>query len=122
MANKTKKLFCCITGRPLVLSRDYYAKKLKKCNDDEELLKTTYVCKEAKTLIKRGYDVVKTRDLLGITDIETPVSEELIETIRSESRIKYRNLPKFNINNYTSAKTDPEVTEFLKKVFKKNNI
>lgn len=120
MANKTKKLFCCVTGRSLVLSREYYAKKLEKCNNDEELLKSTYVCKEAKTLIKRGYDVDKTRDLLNITSLDTKVPEELIESIRMENRVKYRNLPKFSVNDYTSAKTDPEVTKFLQKVFKES--
>ena len=118
MAKKTKKLICVVTGRPLVLSKDYYNSKLDKCGGDEQLLISTYVCKEAKDLIKRGYDIEKTRDLLATPDIRTNIPDGLLEQIRAESRNKFRNIPKFNINNYTSTKTDPDVTKFLKKIFK----
>ena len=119
MARKTKKLKCIVTGRELVLSRDYFQSKLEKVQGDESLLHSTYICREAKDLIKRGYDLEKTRDLLGITDTQLPgVDIKIIEDIQNTSRIKYRNIPKFHVNNYTSAKTDPEVTKFLKKVLK----
>ena len=118
MPNKTKKLYCCVTGRQLVLSKDYYNRKLEKVEGDEEKLKSSYVCKEAKDLIKRGYDVDKTRDLLGVT-LDTTVSESVINDIRNEGRNLFRNIPRSNVSNYTSSKTDPEVSEFLNKVFNK---
>jgi len=119
MARKTKKLKCIVTGRVLTLSNDYYQSKLDKVQGDVDELESTYICKEAKGLIKRGYDVDKTRDLLGITDDTlTQVDVKLVEQIQNSSRIKYRNIPKFHVNNYTSTTTDPEVTEFLKKVLK----
>jgi hypothetical protein len=107
-----------ITGRQLVLSKDYYQRKLDKCDGDISRLESSYVCKEAKDLIKRGYDVEKTRDLLGVS-IETTISEQLVTEIRSEGKNLFRNIPKFNVSNYTSTKTDPEVSEFLHKVFNK---
>jgi len=119
MARKTKKLRCVITGRELVLSRDYYQNKLDKVNGEEQVLHERYVCKEAKDLIKKGYDVQKTRDLLGIEDDSlSDVDNKIIEDIQNDSRIKYRNIPRFNINNYTSTKTDADVAKFLKHVFK----
>lgn len=120
MARKTKRLKCVVTGRELILSKDYYQSKLDKAGGDEQHLHNSYICKEAKDLLKRGYDLNKTRDLLGIKDdtLES-VDDKILEDIRNESRIKYRNIPKFNINNYTSAKTDPDVKEFLEKIFKK---
>tara|TARA_R110001606_G_C15316437_1_gene644204 strand:+ start:700 stop:1065 length:366 start_codon:yes stop_codon:yes gene_type:complete len=119
MARKTKKLKCIVTGRELVLSRDYFQSKLDKVQGDETMLHETYICREAKDLIKRGYDLEKTRDLLGIVDAQLPdVDIKVIEDVQNSSRIKYRNVPKFHVNNYTSVKTDPEVTEFLKKVLK----
>ena len=117
MARKTKKLTCIVTGRSLVLSKDYYQSKLDKAGGDEDVLHSTYICKEAKDLIKKGYDVDKTRDLLGIDATELgEVDKSIVETVQNESRIRYRNIPRFNINNYTSAKTDPDVLKFLKKV------
>ena len=119
MARQTKRLKCVVTGRELVLSKDYYQSKLDKVGGDEQMLHKSYICKEAKDLIKRGYDVDKTRGLLGIESDELQdVDIEIIEQIQNDSRIKYRNIPKFHTNNYTSTKTDPDVAEFLKKVLK----
>lgn len=117
MARKTKKLTCVVTGRSLVLSKDYYQSKLDKVGGDEQLLHGSYICKEAKDLLKRGYDVEKTRGLLGIDSSELPsVDNEIVEQIQNDSRLRFRNFPRFNINKYTSVKTDPDVQEFLKKV------
>lgn len=117
MARKTKKLKCIITGRELVLSKDYYQSKLDKVAGDEQMLHKSYVCKEAKDLIKRGYDVEKARSLLGIDCSELDdIDDDIIETIQNETRLRYRNFPRFNINNYTAAKTDPDVVKFLNKV------
>ena len=119
MTRKTKKLKCVVTGRELVLSKDYYQSKLDKAGGDENILHDTYICKEAKDLIKKGYDVQKTRDLLGIDDDSLEeVDAKIVEQVQNDSRIKYRNIPRFNINNYTSTKTDADVAKFLKKVFK----
>lgn len=120
MKRKTKKLKCVVTGRELVLSKEYYQKKLDKVDGDETMLQSSYICREAKDLIKRGYDVDKTRDLLGVDDSELGhVDTSIVERIQNDSRIKYRNIPKFNVNSYTSVKTDDDVKQFLNKVLKK---
>ena len=116
---KTKQLICVITGRKLILSNDYYQKKLEKADGDETKLSQSYICREAKDLIYRGYDVDKTRDLLGVDDdVVGDVEQQVIDDLLNDSRLQYRNIPKFSINNYTSTKTDPDVEEFLKKVLK----
>ena len=105
-----------------MLSKDYYQSKLDKVGGDETQLVNSYVCREAKDLIKRGYDVEKTRDLLGIEPgVLGDVDTQVVEQIQNDSRIKYRNIPKFNVNNYTSAKTDADVRKFLDKVLNKNS-
>jgi len=119
MARKTKKLTCIVTGRVLVLSHDYYQNKIERAGGDEQHMIDTYICKEAKGLIKRGYDVSKTRDLLNI-DVEklglSDVSDALIEQIQLDSRIQHKKFSTFNINNYTTVRTDPDVKKFLDKV------
>ena len=49
---KTQKLTCVITGRTLVASLAYYERKVERAGDEDKL-KATYICKEAKDLIKK---------------------------------------------------------------------
>tara|TARA_R110002051_G_C8566805_1_gene475145 strand:+ start:200 stop:565 length:366 start_codon:yes stop_codon:yes gene_type:complete len=110
---KTQRLTCVITGRTLVASLAYYERKVERAGGEDKL-KVTYVCKEAKDLVKKGYDVEKVRDILNI-DRSTvqEVDKEIIEEITTNSRLPYKRLGRFNINNYTSTKTDADVKRFL---------
>ena len=110
---KTQKLTCVITGRALVASLAYYERKVERAGDEDKL-KATYICKEAKDLIKKGYDVEKVRDILNIDRSKVQeVDKEIIEEITTNSRLPYKRLGRFNINNYTSTKTDDDVKRFL---------
>ena len=113
---KTQKLTCVITGRTLVASNAYYERKIE-ISGSEDKLKATYICKEAKDLIKNGYDVEKVRDILNIDRSKvSEVPQDTIDEIITNSKLPYKRLGRFNINNYTSTKTDPDVKKFLKKV------
>ena len=53
-----KKLTCIITGRVLTIANSYYSKKLEKAGDEDKL-HSTYICKEAKKLVRLGNIKVK---------------------------------------------------------------
>lgn len=112
MSKKTKKLKCIVTGRVLVATNDYYAKKLERAGD-EELLHKTYICKEAKRLLLKGYDVDTTRNMLDITDDTLGnVPDEVIQSLGKES--KYIKTTTTGMNfNIVNARTDPLLEDLL---------
>ena len=113
---KTRKLTCIVTGRALLATKEYYDRKVQKAGAEDKLHET-YVCKEAKDLLKKGYDVEKARDILNIDRSKvSDISPDIIEDIINTSRISYRRTPRFNINNYTSTQTDSDVKKFLDNV------
>jgi len=118
ISRKTQKLTCVITGRTLVASSSYYERKAELAGGEDKL-KDAYICKEAKDLIKKGYNVEKVRDILNI-DLTAvgEVSKDIIDEIVTNSKLPYKRLGRFNINNYTSTKTDDDVKRFLDKVLK----
>ncbi len=62
---ETRKLTCVVTGKALVDTKQYYERKVKKVGNEEELHRT-YVCREAKNLLIKGYDVDKIREMIKI--------------------------------------------------------
>ena len=86
---KTRKLTCIVTGRALLATKEYYERKVQKAGD-EETLHNTYVCKEAKDLLLKGYTVEKIRSMLSIdcTDLKD-VSQEIITEVLNSRRTSY---------------------------------
>ena len=116
---KTQKLTCVITGRTLVASTAYYERKIEHAGGEDKL-KQSYICKEAKVLLRKGYNIEKVRDVLNIDLSKVQdVNSDIIDEIITNSKLPYKRLGKFNINNYTSTKTDPDVKAFLDKVLNK---
>lgn len=113
MSKKTKKLKCIVTGRILVATSDYYAKKLERAGD-EETLHNTYICKEAKRLITKGYDVSTTRDMLDIKDDTlSDVPDDVIQALgRDNKYIKAPTATGMNFN-IVNARTDPKLQDLL---------
>lgn len=113
---KTRSLICVVTGRKLLATKDYYDRKVQKCGSEETLHKT-YICKEAKTLLKNGYDVDSIRDMLNVDKKSlTDVSQEAIDQAMSNKTYMRRIN---NSNNYGSAlttKTDPDVKKFIERI------
>tara|TARA_R110000765_G_C18490160_1_gene553882 strand:- start:56 stop:427 length:372 start_codon:yes stop_codon:yes gene_type:complete len=116
---KTKKLTCIVTGRPLLATREYYDRKIKKCGGEEKLQKT-YVCKEVKNLLLKGYNVEKIRKMLNV-NIETldDVSESVINDILNSGRTRFRRINNITtVSNILNPKTDPEVKKFIEHILK----
>lgn len=115
----TNKLKCIVTGRQLIATKDYYKRKVEKAGD-EQTLHDTYICREAKNLLKQGVSIDRTRELLDAT-INTPVDTELIESIVNQDKSTRLR----RINNIVSTskslniRTDPQVKQYINNIINK---
>lgn len=109
---KTRKLKCLITGRILTATADYYLKKLEKAGSEDELHRT-YICKEAKDLLIKGFTIDQIRQQLGT---EGKVSDVPNDVILKHTVNEYgiqRNTMFSEITSFTHQETDPEVLDFI---------
>ena len=111
---KTRKLICVVTGRALLATRDYYERKLERAGSEDKL-HGTYICKEAKDLLTKGYTVEKIREMLNVNmDNVGDVSQETVSEVLNSRNNTYRKINVFNTtNNLLNFKTDPEVTQLI---------
>mgnify|MGYP001161464441 FL=1 len=111
---KTRKLSCIVTGRVLMATKDYYERKLARIGDEQKLHET-YVCREAKDLLIKGYTVDKIREMLNVnaTQLHDVDPETIAEVINSRSNT-YRKINIFNTtSNLLNFKTDPDVKQLI---------
>lgn len=115
---KTKKLSCIITGKVLTATNDYYNRKLEKLGSEKKLHET-YVCKEAKNLVLKGYSVEKIREMLEINNPDLPdVSQQVIsDIIKNTDKQLYRRVNTFNsVTNMINTRTDPKVLKLIENI------
>lgn len=113
MNRKTKKLMCIVTGRVLVATGDYYEKKVTAAGSEEELHKT-YICKEAKKLLLKGYDVNTTREMLNIEAGLPPVDDYIISNLTSNTNKYLKTSTSYtSASSIINARTDPSLEELL---------
>lgn len=117
---KSRKLSCIVTGKTLFATAEYYEKKLTKAGGDKEKLHSTYICREAKQMLKSGFTVDKIRESLNIDDTNlSSVPQEIINDVLSTGKQYVK-----SINNYTpmssiiNVNTDPDVKEFIEAISK----
>lgn len=119
-ANKTTKLRCIVTGKQLLATKEYYKRKVEKAGDEQELHRT-YVCREAKNMIKQGTSVDRVRDILNVdrsTVGEVP-QDVIDEIIQSNTKTNFRRINNLvNINSMMNTATDPEVREYIDRLKK----
>ncbi len=111
---KTRKLACIVTGRTLLATKEYYDRKVQKAGGEENL-HNSYICKQAKNLLIKGYTVDKIRDMLNV-DISglKDVSQETITKIINSRRSPFRKVNIFNTStNLLNFKTDPDVKKLI---------
>ena len=113
------KLKCIITGRQLIATKNYYLRKVEKAGSEEKLHET-YMCREAKTLLKQGVSIDRIRELLEAT-IDTPIEQSVLEQILdAENTTRLRRINNIvNTSKSISVKTDTKVREFINKYIKK---
>lgn len=112
----SRKLICKITGKLLFAGKDYYNKKVEAVGCEEKLHKT-YICKEAKSLVKKGYTIDDIRSTIKVyDDYECTITDEEARNIVGSG-----NTLRINTNVEPTVgviKTDPAVKKFLKKILK----
>ena len=116
---KTTKLTCIVTGRSLFASNDYYQKKVKKAGS-EEALQNTYICQEAKSLLKKGHNLEYIIDNIEVDKQHKCklTEDELREIVTSSSpTLKYR-LNNCDTSTIGVIKTDPDVKKFIENIQK----
>ena len=109
---KTKKLVCNITGKTLFAASSYYAKKVDKAGSQERL-HDTYVCREAKSLLKRGYSIDQIQQSLQSIDYTCTLTDDDIKYIIGSSSLRINNIEE---KQMSIIKTDPEVTKFIQNI------
>lgn len=106
----TTKVACIITGKTTPLTREYYDKKVAEFGSEENL-QQTYICKQAKSMVKRGYTIEEIQDVLGKPAAPTMLTFEQIKQIvlekDSENFIPEHPLESVNIE------VKPHVKEFI---------
>ena len=118
---RSNKLTCIVTGKKLIATKEYYARKVEKSGSEEELHRT-YVCREAKNMIKQGTSVDRVREILEVEhDMLPDVPQDVIDEImQSSTRTNFRRINNLvNINSMMNTSTDPEVREYINNL--KNN-
>tara|TARA_Y100000310_G_C20416965_1_gene684790 strand:- start:405 stop:761 length:357 start_codon:yes stop_codon:yes gene_type:complete len=109
---KTRKLICQITGKPLLAAKLYYEKKVEKAGS-EQILHTTYICKAAKSLIKRGYTIREIHDTLKVKNFESHLTDEEAKKLVNTSSLRLNNNDRPTIG---VIKTDPDVKRFIENI------
>lgn len=122
MEKKTRRLKCIVTGKVLIATKEYYKRKLDKVGNEKKLLET-YICKEAKSLLVKGYTVEKIREMLNVSDPElTDVSTEVINSVINlkPSYKIINNTTDIPISSIINPQTDPEVKQFIQNIMKQS--
>lgn len=111
---KTRKLSCIVTGRVLMATKDYYERKLSRVGDEKEL-HDTYVCREAKDLLIKGYTVEKIRQMLNVDSTRLgEVDQQTVADVINTRSNTYRKINIFNTtSNLLNFKTDPDVEQLI---------
>ena len=115
---KTRKLACIVTGRVLIATREYYQRKIEKAGGEEKLQRT-YICREAKNLIRKGLSIDKIREMLNVDTTGLPeVPQDIINSLLNTSKTNFRRINNFvSISNMINSKTDDDVKKFINKSF-----
>ena len=102
------KLCCIVTGKCITVASDYYQKKIQEFGGEDELT-GSYISRQAKGLLKRGYKLNEVRDLLKInTDKVQQFTDKQISDILKKDKSE-----ETNFENINTKKSDPDVTEYI---------
>ena len=115
-SSKTNKLKCIVTGRQLIATKDYYKRKVEKAGGEQQL-HDTYICREAKNLLKQGVSIDRVRDLLD-SKIDTEIDQSLIDQIlQSEFSTKLKRINNIvKTNKSLNTRTDPRVKDYINNI------
>lgn len=110
--SSVSKLICIVTGKTLIPTKEYYQKKLEKAGSEQELNRT-YICKEAKDMLKKGFTVDQIRKQLNVhAQLSEPAADVIKDIVSNEYGLN-RNTVFTGLTSFTHEETDPEVLDFL---------
>ena len=109
-----RKLICIVTGRVLTATKDYYNRKLETLGSDEKV-RATYICKEAKDLIKKGYTIEKVREMLDVDDEGlAPVPSDIVDEIMDPNRKIFKRINGMKgVSTLINSNTEPKIRAFI---------
>ena len=97
-------------------AKAYYSKRIEKAGSEESLL-ATYVCKDAKLLLKKGYTIDQVQQTLKTEQYNCNLTEDNIKEIIGRPSLRINN----NVEDQVSIiKTDPEVSKFIQNILNDN--
>lgn len=79
---KTTQVACIVTGKTTTFTKEYFERKVSEYGS-EQLLHEQYICKQAKSMLKRGYSVQEVRDVLGSSDAPVSLTDDQIKVLIS---------------------------------------
>lgn len=114
---RSNKLTCIVTGKKLIATKEYYQSKVEKAGSEDELHET-YICREAKNLIKQGTSIPKIRQLLDGEHMKNDIPQQLIDSImQSGTKTNFRRINNLiNISNSMVSTSDPDVAEYVQRL------
>ena len=113
---KTRKLKCIITGKNLTAAPEYYKKKLEKAGSEEELHRS-YICKEAKDLLLKGFTVEQIRQQFDVIEQLPEVPNDVILAITTNEYGVKRNTMFSELTSFTHQSTDSDVKAFINMIY-----
>ena len=113
-SQNNRKLMCLVTGRKLYATKEYFTRKVEKMGSIEAV-HNNYVCKEAKDLLRKGYDVSKIREMLNVkVDSLSAVPDNVIDNILNSKKRFFKRLSNFTTSNpILNTNTDEDVRKFI---------
>lgn len=103
----SKKLSCIITGKTITINQEYYDKKVQEFGSEQALIEQ-YTCKQAKSLLVRGYGVDEIRALLKVDRKMPVINDSIIQAIRCDN-----DADDLATQTVSVKKSDPEVAAFI---------
>ena len=79
---KTTQIACIITGKTTTLTKEYFERKVSEYGS-EQLLHDQYICKQAKSMLKRGYSMQEVQDVLGSPNSQVSLTDEQVKVLIS---------------------------------------
>ena len=81
----------------------------------ETKVHSTYICKEAKDLLRKGYSVEKIREILNVQmDNLQEVHQDVIDGVLNAKKRYFKRISNFTSGNpIINSKTDPDVKKFI---------
>ena len=112
----TKRIACVVTGKETVYSGDFLKKKINEYGSEERLV-SEHICRDVKSLLKKGYKVDDIRKVLNVDDDVPYPDPTIIEKIENQFGKKsiLKEHPTFNeaLATFTFNKSDPDVEHFI---------